>query len=130
MTDKKFTELKKKVDKILDKWVPVIGLSGHRLRYKYLREFNSNKYLIAQVFPLWQYKHHTIEFFMPSIEDIDDSELEEDILHELVHILIAPASGNDAPENKAESEVREYATQCLTYAIIWAREAGVEDAKV
>lgn len=131
MTDRKFAILKKKVEKIANEWRDIIGLHDHRLRYKFIREKHSEGNTVAQIYPLWQYKHHTLEFYMPTVDECDsDEELEEDILHELVHILIAPASGNDAPSNQAEREVREYATQCITYALLWAREAGKKNAKV
>lgn len=128
MTDKEFTQQKKRVMVILDKWRPVLGLSDHRMRYKFIREYHAEHEVAAQCFPLWQYKHHTVEFYMPSLAECDDdSEIEEDILHELVHILVAPASGNYAPDDDALRAQYEYATQSITYALIWAREAGAKD---
>lgn len=131
MTDRKFNELKKKVDIILNDWRPVLGLSNHRFNIKYLREYNKERYTVAQCFPLWQYKSHTIEIFMPAIKDCqDDSELEEDILHELCHILIAAATTNDVPYNEFERQMKEYATQNVAHALIWAKNAGRKNAKV
>lgn len=125
MTDRKFKDLKVKVDKIIDKWREPLGLNGHRLRIKHLREYHRERYTVAQVFPLWQYKHHTVEIFMPSIAECeDDSELEEDILHELVHILIAPSSGNEVPQSDAQRQMNEYATQSITHALLGAYELG------
>lgn len=130
MTDKKFNELKKKVEKIATEWRDIMGLHDHRIRFKFLREYDKNRYTVAQVYPLWQYKHHTLEFFMPSVAECEsDEELEEDILHELVHILIAPATGNEVPNSDHQRQMHEYATQCTTYALLWAREAGRRDAK-
>ena len=126
MTDRKFNELKKKVENIVDSWLGILGLTDHRISYKFLREYHQDKYTVAQVFPLWQYKHHTIEFFMPSIESSltehkSDWDVQEDILHELVHILIAPAAGNETSDNAAKNEMAEYATQSVTHALLRAR---------
>lgn len=128
MTDKEFKTLKFKVEKIANEWREIIGLHDHRIRYKFIRVKHSDNYTVAQAFPLWQYKHHTVEFYIPTVAECDsDEELQEDILHELVHILVAPVAGNDAPQVAAERERAEYAVQCITYALIWARQAGKKD---
>lgn len=128
MTDKEYAKLCKKVRSVADRWRSILGLDSHRLRYKYVREYHASRYTVAVCNPLWQYKHHTVTFYMPTVAECEtDGELEEDILHELVHILIAPAAGNDAPENEHLREKVEYATQSITYALIWAREAGNKD---
>lgn len=130
MTDKEFDRQKRRVERIVDKWRNIIGLSDHRLRYKFIRENHTDGNVAAQCYALWQYKHHIIEFYMPSLMDCtDDDELEEDILHELCHILIAPATGNEAPSDKVARETHEFATQSVCFAIKWAYEAGKKDKK-
>lgn len=125
MNDKEFNILKRKVAKIAKDWASIIGLNSHRLRFQYIRENHAEGNTVATAHPLWQYKHHVIKFYMPTVaECTDDSELEEDILHELVHILAAPMAGNDPPATQAETEKNEYAVQCITYALIWARDTG------
>lgn len=129
MTDKEFNALKKKVERIAHYWRDILDLNGHRLRYKFIRERHTDRFTIAECSSLWQYKSHTITFYMPSVAECDDdTELEEDILHELVHILIAPASGNDAPKDEHLREKVEFATQSVTYALIYARKAGRKDS--
>lgn len=124
MTDKEFNALKRKVTKIADEWRDILDLRGHRLNYKFEREYHQERFTVADCSPLWQYKSHTIRFYMPSIaECANNDELEEDILHELCHILIAPAAGNDAPADPHAREMVEFATQSFTYALIWARNA-------
>lgn len=128
MTDREAKIQEKRVKLIVERWRAILGLSDHRLRYKFIREYHTDSFVAAQCFPLWQYKHHTIEFYLPSLAECDDeSELEEDVLHELVHILLAPATGNDAKADQAENEKDEFATQSITYALIWARDAGRKD---
>lgn len=131
MTDKKFHQLKKQVNKITDEWVEILGLRSHRIRYRFIREYHATKETIALAFPLWEYKTATIEFYMPSIAEVEtDDELEEDILHELCHILIASATGNTPPEHDAERAAHEMAVQQVVFGLRWAREAGAKDAKV
>ena len=126
MTDKEYEKLKKRLQKIINKWLPVLGLDRERIRFKYLRTYDgSDHYTVAKCYPLWQYKTHNVEFLMPAVQDVDDAELEEDVVHELCHILIAPASGNSAPEeDKHYTAQVELATQNVAFALIDAFNKG------
>lgn len=124
MNDKQYELLQKRIQKVLDKWMPILGLDKERIRFKYIREFNTDKYTVAQCYPLWQYKSHTIEFFMPSVNEATEDELEEDIVHELCHILIAPATGNDPPADRPTLEQHELATQNVAFALVDAYNKG------
>lgn len=130
MSDQEFEALRKKCKNIFDKWQDILGLQGHRFKVKYLREYHQERFTVATCRPLWQYKTHAIDFYLPSVNELeDDDELEEDILHELVHVLLAPSTGNDPAKDEAQLEQNEFTTQSITYGLIWAYQTGQDHPK-
>lgn len=131
MTDKEFERQKKRVEKILDEWRAILGLNSDRLRYHFNREYEEGMVgAVASVNASWQYKNHRIDFYVPKVKEIEsDNELTEAVIHELVHILIHSATGDNTGKSDAEVEKIEYATTSVTYALLWAREAGQRDKK-
>lgn len=123
MTDKEYNFQKKRVKKILDKWRGILGLNGHRFHYNYVREYDDVKSAVASINALWQYKNHEINIFLPKVAEIDsDYELTEALVHEFVHVFLDPFQ--KANPSTAEEEILEHATQSVTFALLWAYEAG------
>ena len=123
MTDKEYKQQKARVEKILNKWRRILGLDGHRFHFNYVREYDDVKSAVASINALWQYKNHSINIFLPKVAEIDsDYELTEALVHEFVHVFINPFQKEDP--TKAEEEILEFATQSITYAILWAYEEG------
>lgn len=126
MTDRQFAVQKKRVDDYLHKWRNILNMWQDRLTIRYERRSHSDhSHTIGETWASWHYRNHAITFYMPEIAEIkDDSEVEEAVLHELVHILLHAATGNYDGKNEAEREKMEFAVQSTTLALIWAHKAG------
>jgi hypothetical protein len=136
MNDKEVRELTRKISKVFDKWKDILGLGGHRFSLSFERSYCVNdSNVIAKVSPSWQYKNHHITFFLPKINDLDtERELEEAVVHELVHILVHPISGDatvfsSQQEKTNFDEMVEFTTTSVSFALLWAYDAGEESAK-
>lgn len=71
----------------------------------------------------WPYHEFEITWYMPPLSDLKDDELEEVVVHELCHILLAPLSiikESDAADK--EADIMEWTTTLVQKAMMWVRE--------
>lgn len=126
MTDKEYREQKKRLKKLIDKWHKTLGMGWFHIDMIYDRARNdSNPETTAITSTSWQYRKATITWYMPSVADNDDDFLEGIVVHEFVHVLVAPMMLVDKQEDLPLQH--EYATESVARAIRWAREAGRKD---
>lgn len=92
MTDKEFAIQKARVKELIDKWADVFELDQWNMTFMWTRVLNEdNSDCIAKTHGRWQYRHATIEFFLPIVAENDnDDELERTVIHELMHIILLP----------------------------------------
>src|SRR5258708_5906443 len=105
-----------------------MGLEWFHVTMEWFRERNYDEpTTVAITTTTWQYRHTVIKWYVPACEDNDDDFLENIVVHELVHVLIAPLVNVN---NEKELPLQhEYATECLSRALLWVREAGQNDPK-
>lgn len=122
MTDKEAREQKKRVKKVIDKWFKTMGMNWWRIDMYWERDYDAaDDRTAARTSWSWQYRSAVITWFLPVIQNFNDEELENAVVHEFSHILIGAVS-QDVLEDKRQ--LVEYSTENVTRAIIWAREAG------
>lgn len=125
MTDKEYREQKLRVRRFWDKWHDAIGMGWWRINLTWDRardEESPNQ--LAVTSSSWQYRTGHVTFNLPECAAVDDETLEETVVHELCHILLAPI--HDGRDDQAR-EITEFAVTSTARAIIWAREAGHKD---
>jgi len=131
MTDKEYNQLRKKILKILDKWVRPMGLGWYSISYTWKREHPDNGIGASTEYDLWMYKKITINFDMPILSTISGKELENTVVHELCHILTAPLANNmhlaDSEDEKYRRDLIEQTTESLCDCIKWVRQTGKKD---
>ena len=94
MTDKEFNALKKRIWPLCKKWRAMLGLKWWRITYVWDRESTGRDTGTTQYKECatnsvqWAYKDAKITFNMPCLMDEPDEELEKDVIHEHVHILV------------------------------------------
>jgi hypothetical protein len=122
MKSKDFKRQVKRLRRLAKKWAEPLGLGDWRItQYNYddneSRRFErGDDYAMFVTYAAWQYKHATIEAYIPEVERMDDSALEEYYIHELMHIHL-----NEMREEGKGHEDR-VATQ-LAKAFRWVRSA-------
>lgn len=128
MNDKEYAKQKARVQKYIDKWFKAMGLGWFHIDFIWSRDRREeNPDTAAYVTTSWEYRKSTITFYLPNISDNDEDYLEGIVVHEFVHILVAPMMRVDKSEDLALQH--EYATECVARAMRWVREAGEQSRK-
>lgn len=127
MTDKQYAAQKKRVMQVWEKWFSDIGMGWWAVELEWSREREEDSWTtIAVTHANWQYRTGNVKFFLPTCADLSDDQLEEAVVHEMVHIM---AEGiHDLRDDQAR-EITEYTVTTIARALIWARCAGRKDAK-
>lgn len=127
MTDKEYQEQKKRIKKYIDKWFQAMGLGWFKVDMEWSRERDlDNPQTAARTTTRWQYRHAVITWYVPALVDNDDEYLEGIVVHEFVHILVAPLLAVDSQDDLPLQH--EYATECIARSMMWVREAGEKSA--
>lgn len=130
MTDADYAKTKRKVEKYLDKWRDAMGLGWYHIHITWDRSYAEKRSCVGETnMNRWQYREADIIFYLPRIAEEDDKTIEQIVVHELCHVLLAPISVNMENLNDAyQVQVNELATEMVTKALVWVRKAG-EDTK-
>lgn len=100
MTDAEYEQETARVRKLLDRWLPRLGLGkdfGWRIQVCFDRDGEGNLSqsvsLAAETRPTWTHMLARIDFMMPALLDQSDETVEDVVVHELCHVLVAEMSG-------------------------------------
>lgn len=109
MTDRKFQETRRKIRKLLDKWRPRMFLDGWSIDNGYhdepVGQSSSADYeTVAVTSCKWQYKHATINWYVPALARFSPERLEETVVHELCHIVTDEMQEPDHPSYAKHAE--------------------------
>lgn len=127
MTDKDFKAQKKRVLDFWNMYFSEIGMGWWAVELNWSREREeSSPDTIALTNASWEYRNGNVTFFLPKCAEISDDQLEEAVVHEMVHII---AEGIHDLRDDQSREITEYTVTSLARAIVWARRAGRKDTK-
>lgn len=136
MNDKDYKLQKTRVKKIFDAWRKRMGMGWFHFEVEYYRVYDEdNRSTLGKAFySNWMYRQFEIHFYLPATQDTtDDSEIEDMIVHELVHCITAPLacnmSGTDTNDEYRRNLI-EQTTDIITKGFVWVFEAGQENAIV
>jgi len=122
MNDKEFNKLKSKIHKIIDKWSPMLGLKWWTVKIYYervnctdiSRHDDGYSRAGAQTHVQYPYKTAQIYFYLPDLKSLGKQELENLVIHELIHILV-----NEMRFFNEGIDHEERVVSDLTSAFIW-----------
>lgn len=128
MTDQEYRAAKARIKRYLDKWFKAAGFSWWRVNITYHREVKDDAEYsaVADTTTHWEYRQAYINFYVPQFEGKTDEEVERVVVHELSHILIASTSNFSTDEDR---QMTEYATECVTQALLYSHSHVKRDAK-
>jgi hypothetical protein len=115
-TDKQYEAEKKRVHRLVVRWTRTFGLQHWRITDEWRRERFKNKHIVASVKVKWEYQEAVIEWCLPKSADLTNERLEEVVIHELVHILVAELVDQKSEKNEERVVVN------LANAFIWTKE--------
>lgn len=106
MTDKEYKAQKARVWRLVNKWIPKLGLQPWKVTVNWEREKNlSDPRTIMDCFADWRYLGAVITAYLPTVAEEPDDHLEEIVIHELLHVHV-----NELRERKIDHEERVVTT--------------------
>ncbi len=123
MNDKEYERQKTRIQKYIDKWIPMLGLKWWTLKIVYDREnppyddcnnqdFRYSTGVVTSV--NYPYRNACIKFFLTELKTWDSIELEKAVIHKCVHVLTNEIRDVDKDINHEERAVTD-----LTNAFYW-----------
>jgi len=115
-------QLQKKITKLAEKWLIILGLRNWVNINLQVSEESCprGKDTVATAYPEWEYRHATIEFYLPACQEIDDDKLEYFFVHECCHILV----NEMASKKKGARKHEERTVTQLAQAFLWTWKDG------
>lgn len=126
MTDKAFKRQKKRVQKYLRHWKVMLGLGVWRIdvdwydgRLPETRSLNDRDVVLADIHVSWEYLKATMRVNVAAVAGLSDEQLEEVIIHELLHAVV-----NEMRNYSADDGIyhEERVVSTLTSVIGWVRD--------
>lgn len=117
-------QTKQKIQTYVTKWLKPLGLLWWDVNVVYLdkpKELNDKEFfsdsgmILGKTHVNWQYGLATVYFNVPAFDEMKDEDIEEVVVHELVHILV-----NEMREPDMHHEER--VVTGLTKAFLWTKE--------
>ena len=115
MDDKTYEKTKAEIKELVNKWVKILKLDNYIITSEYSRGVcheAPDRAAITRVY--WDYQEATITFYLDLMTDAYKS-MEHVVVHELVHILLAPEQANLSDEYNQQME---FTTECVTLRLL------------
>lgn len=118
--------IKDKLNQYIDKWLKSLGLLWWKITIVYLDDakelvqqefYRGDETVLARTYADWRYGTGTIYFNITALDGMEDTEIENTVVHELAHILV-----NEMREGELHHEER--VVTGLTKAFLWTREGA------
>lgn len=126
MTEKAFKRQKKRIQKCLRHWKILLGLGVWRIDIEWydgrLTETRTNdphSTVLADIHVSWEYLKATMRVNVEAVSKLDDEQLDELIIHELLHAVV-----NEMRNYSADDGIyhEERVVSTLTSVIGWVRD--------
>lgn len=131
MTDAEYAEQKARVERLINWWGEELGIRAcWKVDYQFIREHARDEPdCVMETTVRWQYAHATFCVYLPVVEEQDDEDLENAVVHEYMHLLLnemrALRDKSDPLTSVLWEEERcreEHAATTLARAFIWVRD--------
>jgi hypothetical protein len=131
MTDAEFEAQKARIERLFDRWIPLLGLSDWHIDRDYRRQdaddlFDraSGEIEDARCAVAWQYMGAVITIWLQHWTEYDDGPAEVRIVHELMHIMV-----NEMRPPKGKGCTAQEEHVCTTLAKAFIRTYHAEPAE-
>ena len=108
MTDKEFAAAKARVWKYVRKWDEPLGLRWWRQAHEWCREpigeASEGRFVGGRATVDWKYRLVTYQWYLPGLAKLLNDDIEETVVHEMMHVLVAEMrqweNANDALDHE------------------------------
>lgn len=108
--------------RLAEKWQALLGLDRIKIEYVFVESFHDDGHsVIADTEAFWEYHLAKIRWFLPAMIRETDEGIEEDLVHELVHVLLNPIERH-VPTKLDEQ--KEFTVESVTQAILSVHRAS------
>jgi predicted metallopeptidase len=107
LTEKDLTKYKRTVERVLNKWVKLLGLDRCTLTIEFSDESKTSEEgmsVIAETSASWQYNAAYIIFYLANFNKVKPDRIEMAIIHELIHILVNEMRNYSASDGTEHEE--------------------------
>lgn len=116
MNDELYAKTKERLEKFLTKWHPLLQMGFYQLKYDYVRTYcPDDSDTCAVTNSSWVYRKAHITWYIQKLSELNDDELEDVVVHEFCHVLLAPVT-QDQPQEWHEQV--EFVTQTMAMLLI------------
>ena len=131
MNDADYKKLRNKIRKMFHKWQQPMGMRMFEVNLTWDRSYHPKGYAATTEMSRWLYHSYDITFYMPTLAEMDDEHLENVVIHELTHCLLAPLSSNLKYDEEGHmSDTMEWNTELVARAVEWIYRAGADSVKL
>ena len=124
MNDERLRAQQDRVHPLFDSWSERLRLSQWNIHLNWTRTDGPENYhggvCLMEVVCDWRYEDAHITIYAASLENLSDDELEETVIHELTHILVAEMGAENNDHDREEHVVTR-----ISRAFYWG--SRVED---
>lgn len=125
MTDRGAKRQQKRIRCYIDRWKPALFLDAWTLHLEYDRRpakrDKGGWRTICRTFVQWPYLSALLTWNLSAVAETPDDVLEELVVHELCHVLIAQAIPHNAIQVEAERQNEERVVQQMAQAYLQVR---------
>lgn len=111
-------QTKKLINKYMKWWVKWTGLGFHTITTTYVDFWDSDLNADAVCASHWQYLDHMITFNLTKCNPLTENQIEQTVVHELMHIFLNELQSDDVDINHEER-----VASSLQKAFMWVRGA-------
>jgi len=94
--DQFLDRLQKKTNRLIKKWKHLLKLGDYTFTVEYKQgssDYHANGFIgIACTRASWEYRQATITFWIDELADVPEEDIENIVVHELMHTVVAPIS--------------------------------------
>ena len=109
---------KERTKTLVEFWQAQLGLDWLTFKHNYTTAYDSDDpHTCACTEAYWQYRDVKFTWYLPAIARLDDDELEDVVVHEFVHSMIAPIEQNMDDD---DADLCEFAVENVCRAFLHA----------
>ena len=134
MTDKEYRTTRRRIIYFWEKWLLTLGFRHWSITADFLRDKDVSAEgweCLGKCSVGWEYMQAIVTFYVPGLLDKSDKDLEEIVVHEMVHILVNEMR-QFAPETLSKEKMdeamkhEERVVVMITNALLWTAKDAKE----